>query len=157
MYIVRNRKTFDNQTKGAKTNMATRTEKYPETKTFHYYNANPKNRITGDCAFRAICTALGQTWEETVMDMAMLSCENGYAINDKKGIEKYMEKKGWITMKQPRKANGTKYTGKEFCKIFKGTCVANIGGYHIVCIKNGKVHDIWDSTDGCIGNYWIKK
>ena len=59
-------------------------------------------------------------------------------------------------MKQPRKSDNTKYIGKEFCKMFKGTCVANIGGHHIVCIKDGKVHDIWDSTDGCIGNYWIK-
>ena len=73
-----------------------RTKKYPETTTFHYYNANSKNRITGDCTFRAICTALGQTWEETVVEMAMLSCETGYAVNDTKGVEKYMEKKGWI-------------------------------------------------------------
>lgn len=27
----------------------TRQEKYPNTDTFTYYNANPKNRITGDC------------------------------------------------------------------------------------------------------------
>lgn len=137
--------------------MATRTQKYPETKTFTYYNANPKNRITGDCTFRAVCTALGQTWEQTVMEMAELSCKTGYAINDKKGIEKYMELKGWTKMKQPKKRDNTKYTGKEFCKTFKGTCVANIGGHHIVCIKNGKVYDIWDSTDGCIGNYWVKE
>lgn len=133
-----------------------REQKYPDTKTFTYYNANPKNRITGDCTFRAICTALGQTWEQTVMEMAELSCKTGYALNDTKGIAKYMELKGWTKMKQPRKSDNTKYTGAEFCKIFKGTCVANIGGHHIVCIKNGKVHDTWDSTDGCIGNYWVK-
>lgn len=133
-----------------------REQKYPDTKTFTYYNANPKNRITGDCTFRAICTALGQTWEQTVMEMAELSCKTGYALNDTKGIAKYMELKGWIKMKQPRKSDNTKYTGAEFCKIFKGTCIANIGGHHIVCIKNGKVHDTWDSTDGCIGNYWVK-
>ena len=137
--------------------MAKRTEKYPNTTTFTYYNANPKNRITGDCTFRAICTALKQTWEQTVMEMAELSCKTGYAINDTKGIAKYLESKGWTKMKQPRKHDNTKYTGKEFCKFFKGTCVANIGGNHVVCIKDGKVHDIWDSTDGCIGNYWVKE
>jgi len=133
-----------------------REQKYPNTSTFEYYNANPKNRITGDCVFRAICTALEQTWEETVMEMAELSCKNGYALNDTKGIEKYMEYKGWIKMKQPKKNDGSKYTGKEFCKIFKGTCVANIGGHHTVCIKNGNVYDIWDSTGKCVGNYWVK-
>lgn len=144
-----------------------RTEKYPETTTFHYYNANPKNRITGDCTFRAICTALGQTWEETVVEMAMLSCETGYAVNDTKGVEKYMEKKGWIKHKQPRKPDGKKYTGAEFCKMLQQDAkavgksfIVNIGGHHIVCIKETfglhKVHDIWDSTGGCIGNYWTK-
>ena len=24
-------------------------------------------------------------------------------------------------------------------------------------LKDNKVLDIWDSTDGCIGNYWIKE
>ena len=41
--------------------------------------------------------------------------------------------------------------------------IANIGGHHMVCIKETcgldglhKVHDIWNSTDGCIGNYWTR-
>lgn len=90
------------------------------------------------------------------MEMAVVSCETGFALNDSKGIAKYMEAKGWRKMPQPKKPNGLKYTGAEFCKIFKGTCVANIGGHHTICIKDGKVWDIWDSTDGCIGNYWVK-
>lgn len=138
----------------------TREEKYPDTKTFHYYNANPKNRITGDCTFRAICTALEQTWEQTVMEMAELSCRTGYAINDSKGIERYLKEKGWTKHSQPRKADNTKYTGKEFCrKLAKKDkrYVANIGGHHIVAIIDGKVNDHWDSTDGCIGNYWTKE
>ena len=64
----------------------TRQEKYPDTATFHFHNENPKNRITGDCTFRAIATATGKSWEEVVTEMAQLSCETGYAINDKKGI-----------------------------------------------------------------------
>lgn len=136
--------------------MASRQQKYPDTKTFHYYNANPKGRITADCVARAVCTALEQDYVETVREMVDLQIKTGYEYTDKKCIEKYMELKGWKKVKQPRKSDNTKYTGKEFCKIFKGTCVANIGGNHVVCIKDGKVHDIWDSTDGCIGNYWVK-
>ena len=41
--------------------------------------------------------------------------------------------------------------------IYNGVCVANLGGNHTVCIKDGKVLDIWDSSGGCIGNYWIKQ
>lgn len=134
----------------------TRRQKYPDTETFHYHNENPKGRITGDCTFRAIAKATGKRWAEVVMDMAELSVKTGYAINDKKGIERYMASLGWVKHAQPRKADNTKYTGKEFCKEFSGTCVAMIGGHHIVAIDGGKAHDIWDCTNKCIGNYWTK-
>lgn len=140
-----------------------RQNKYPETNTFHFYNANPKNRLTGDCAFRAISTALGQTWEQTVMEMAEFSCRTGYAINDKKGIERYLKEKGWVKYKQPRKSDNTKYTGKEFCEevqcnrnTYYPQIIAMIGGHHIVAIMWGQVYDIWDCTNRTIGNYWMK-
>lgn len=67
---------------------------------------------------------------------------------------------GWVKHKQPRKPDNTKYTGKEFCRQIAENSVnyvANIGGNHTVAIINGKVHDTWNSTDGCIGNYWTKE
>lgn len=137
-----------------------RTQKYPDTSWFHYYNANPKNRITGDCSFRAISTALKQDYNTTVMEMAEMMCKTGYALNDKKGEERYLKSKGWIKCPQPKKKDGTKYTGKEFClKIANKneSYIANIGSHHIVAIIHGKINDIWDSSDGCIGNYWIKE
>ena len=93
------------------------------------------------------------------MEMAETMCKTGYALNDAKGENAYLAKLGWVKMKQPRKADGTKYTGKEFCEEIarmNETYIAHIGGHHIVCIKNCKVWDIWNSTDGKIGNYWVK-
>lgn len=111
-----------------------------------------------------------QDYNETVMEMAELMCKTGYAMNDKKGEEAYLKTKGWTKCKQPRKLDGTKYTGYEFCRMLQGEqidfmdaelltsdrIVAHIGGHHMVAIINGKVEDIWDSTGGTIGNYWIK-
>ena len=145
-----------------------RSDKYPDTSTFHYYNANPKNRITGDCVTRALCTALDIPYNRCVMEQAEVQCKTGYDNATSQGIDYYLKPQGWLKASQPRKADGTKYTGKEFCKwlnnqpCYKGfSIVANIGGHHTVCIKeyNGKfrVHDHWDSTEGCIGNYWIKE
>ena len=137
-----------------------REEKYPNTNTFHYYNANPKNRITGDCVFRAFSFAMSQDYNKTVMEMAELMCNTGYALNDSKGEAKYLELKGWTKHQQPKKSNGTKYTGKEFCEKIADKnkrYIAHIGGHHVVAIVNGKVHDTWNSTDGCIGNYWTKE
>ena len=136
--------------------MASRREKYPDTKTFTFYNANPKGKLTCDCVARAICTAFDEPYEKVLREMFEMQIKTGYEYTDTKGIEKYLESRGWAKMKQPRKNDNTKYTGKEFCKYYKGTCIANIGGHHTVCIKNGKVYDTWDSTDGCIGNYWVK-
>ena len=137
--------------------MARREDKYPNTKTFTFYNANPKGKYTCDCVARAVCTALNEPYETVIREMVEMSIRTGYEYTDTKCIDKYLQYKGWTKMKQPRKANNTKYTGKEFHKVFKGVCVANIGGHHIVCIKGGKVYDTWDSTDGCIGNYWVKE
>ena len=139
-----------------------REQKYPDTKTFKYFNANPKGRITGDCVFRAFSTAMNQDYNETVMEMAELMCETGYALNDKKGEEAYLKKKGWKKHKQPRKADNTKYTGKEFCQLLQENndnrrIVCHMGGGHTVAIIDGKVNDIWNSTGGCIGNYWTKE
>lgn len=139
--------------------MATRQEKYPETRTFHYYNANPKNRITGDCRIRAIAVACEVPYNQVVMDLARIQCETGYDQTANQGISILLKEYGWIKHKQPRKADNTKYTGEEFCRLLakkNKRYVANIGGHHIVAIVDGKVWDTWDSTDGCIGNYWVK-
>lgn len=131
-------------------------KKPKDTNSFKYYNANTKGKHTTDCAIRAISIALGQDYKETIKEMIDLWLETGYEYSDPKCIGKYLERKGWVKNKQPKKSDNKKYTGKEFVRIFKGICIANIGGHHMVCIKNGKVLDIWDSTDGCIGNYWTK-
>ena len=127
------------------------------TSTFTYYNANPKGKKTDDCVIRAICTALNEDYEKTARGLLEIALKTGYYTTDGKCFGKYLESKGWKKQKQPRKMDNTKYKGKEFVKYIKGTCLANIGGHHIVCIKDGKVLDIWDSTEGCIGNYWTKE
>ena len=145
----------------------TRQQKYPETRTFHYYNANPKGRITTDCVVRAIVAATDLPYSQVVMELAELQCKTGYDDAEKRLYGKYLESKGFIAHKQLRKHDGTKYTGKEFCKLLQSDydyvigkdirIVANIGGCHVVAIVDGKVWDIWDSTGGCVGNYWMKE
>ena len=139
-----------------------REEKYPDTETFHYHNQNPKNRITTDCAIRAISLATGISYNDVVLGMAKMQCETGWDMSENKGIDKYLDSIGWVKCKQPRKIDNTKYTGNEYCRKLwqtnaKDPIIANIGGHHIVCIKDFRVWDTWNSTNGCIGNYWVKK
>lgn len=152
----------------------TRQQKYPDTSTFHYYNANPKNRITGDCLIRAISTAAEIPYNTVVMEMAELQCKTGY--DSYKLIDRYLKSKGWVKHQQPRREDNTRYTGKEFCEYLhlysdrsfvpyiEGNVIANIGSHHIVAfVEEDKHHhtyrcyDIWNSTSGCIGNYWVKE
>lgn len=133
-----------------------RQDKYPDTKWFHYFNANPKNRMTTDCVYRAICTGLNIPYNTVVREMAEMQCETGYDNGDNKLIDRYLKSKGWVKCNQPRKSDNTKFTGKDFCKYTREKrVVANIGGHHIVAIIDNKINDIWDSSDGCIGNYWV--
>lgn len=136
--------------------MTSREKKFPSTKAFNYFNANPKGKLTGDCSFRAISLALGIDYNESVRERFEMFIETGIVPNSTKGEEDYLKSKGWVKNKQPKKSNGKKYTGVEFVEEFKGTCVAHIGGHHTVCIKDGKIWDTWDSSHGCIGNYWTK-
>lgn len=148
-----------------------RQSKYKGTDTFCFHNANPKNRLTtGDCVLRAVSLATGCTWDETLDSLVVVAHKMKYAPLDDGCYDRHLIGKGFFKMKQPRKSDGTKYTGSEFCQylqeksLLDGRCysvVAHIGGHHIVAIQRAdgryKVHDTWDSTDGCIGNYWIKE
>lgn len=148
-----------------------RRAKHPDTEYFHYYNANPKNKVTSDCVIRAVCTVLGKPYEEVVVEMAQLQAKTGHDCRCNMGISKYMEMQGWTKLKQPRKDDNTKYTGKEFCQTLlhpiyseelnlpdceMNRVLANIGGHHIVAIMSGQIWDIWNSTEGSIGNIWVK-
>ena len=135
-----------------------RKAKYPNTDTFKYYNANPKNKLTGDCVIRAIATALEQDYIETYKELFEYSLKTGYMINDPKNYTKYLSNKGWITCKSPRHKDNTKFSGVEFCKklaLPKEKYIAKIGSHHITAIINCKINDIWDASYCCIGNYWV--
>ena len=139
-----------------------RKEKYPDTQVFHNFNANPKNRITGDCRIRAICTACEVPYNQVVMDLAKIQCETGYDQTTNQGLDILLKQYGWVKCSQPRKIDNTKYTGKELCKLIQNgkfpnkNMIINIGGHHMACIIDGKIWDIWNSTEGCVGNYWVK-
>lgn len=142
-----------------------RQDKYKDNSTFHFHNQNPKGRYTTDCVKRAISYATGIPYNDVVRALAELQCKTGMDTGEARLYGKYLESLGWVKHPQPRQEDGSKYTGVQFCKWLTkghstGNIVANIGGHHIVAImpidKRFKVCDTWNSTKGCIGNYWTK-
>ena len=145
--------------------MSIRQRKYPDSDFFHFHNQKPHNRITTDCVIRAISTATGKAYEDIVILLAGIQIKTGFDPSEKDGYGKLLKYLGWEMHKQPRKADGRKYTGKEFCRALNNgeidiesnkRIIAHIGTHHLVAIMDWQVWDTWDSSDGCIGTYWIK-
>ncbi len=141
----------------------TREERNPNTKWFTYNNVNPKNKINGDCVIRAIANAMNKTWDEVNEDLFKYSVKYKTVLNDKHTYEKYLKDNNWIKCKQPRKDNNKRYTGREFVDyLIRVNDTSNkimlIGCHHMSSIvyknKQLKIEDIWDCSDGCVGNYW---
>lgn len=153
-----------------------RAEKYKDTEWFHFYNANTHNHYSGDCAIRAICTALDQSWETTLTEMFQIGLKYGYTPTDEHVIDKYLKSKGWIKCKQPRNYDNTKMSIKKFIDLLThpvygdeiqipntkngielNRIIANAGSHHIVAIVSGQVYDIWNSSNETCGNFWVKE
>lgn len=78
-----------------------------------------KVKITCDCVIRAICTAMNESYNKILDEMFEYSKKQGLMMDDKKLYTKYLKDKGWVKIKQPRKWDNKKYTGKELCKEFQ--------------------------------------
>ncbi len=128
----------------------------PETSTYHFHNENPRGIRTGDCVIRAIARATGNGWDNTLDGL----CEVAKRIKTqpawKDCYEAYLTELGWVKGKQPRKADGTKFTLAEWCKQNPhATMVVSVSN-HLTCIADGRCHDIWNCTGKTVLNYWTK-
>lgn len=123
-------------------------------------NVNPKNRKTGDCSTRALCTVLGISWEDALTLQYQYSLKTKYDMSSKQVIERIMADKGYVKMKQPRKEDNTKYLVGEIDKLTYHTerkhGVLILMANHWVAVIGDDLIDIWDSRRKTIGNYWIK-
>lgn len=123
-------------------------------------NVNPKHRKTGDCSTRALVSVLGIGYDECLKEQMNASLKDYYDPTSKQTMEKVLKNHGWVKMKQPRKADGTKYTVRELDKIVsknvrdKGVLVT-ISNHHTAVVGNNIV-DIWDCGYKTICNYYIK-
>lgn len=123
---------------------------------FVEFNANPNNNNTTDCVVRAIAVATEREWEDVMRDIFEFGMKHKLVFNDPDCYAMYLKELGFTKQKQPKKKNGKKYRAYEWAPKFKGIAVAHVGSHHMVAIRNGKVIDSWDSTEGIVGNYWTK-
>lgn len=130
-------------------------EEFGMNKVYYYYNCNPHCRITADCVIRAISSATGDGWEQTLKELTEYSVKTGYMINTPECYGRYLKDKGFVKQKQPKLPNGKKMRFKEFVKKFDGHAIAHCGRGHVTYVADNSVWDIWDTSDEVIGNYWV--
>lgn len=128
---------------------------------FKEVNVNPKNRCTGDCSTRALVGTLGISYEEALKQQCEEAIKSYYGITDKQVMERIVKKFGYIKMKQPKKANGKKYTVGEMDELLteeqlKNGVLVTIANHH-TCIRFHAVQDTWDCRDKCVCNYYVKE
>lgn len=120
------------------------------------FNANPKNRKTGDCVIRAISLALNKSWADTYREMTEHCIPKGYMLNYKDGYKSYLKKLGYEMLKMPKRFDNTRYTVKEFADELaeeNSIYILSIAN-HVTVIKNKDLYDIWDCSKKSVGNYW---
>lgn len=121
-----------------------------------------KAERVGDCVTRAIAIATGKDYKEVYNELNKLSKEcksKGTSRNghDKKVVKKYMEKIGWKWTPLMKIGTGCKVHLKED-ELPGGVIICSLSK-HIVCIKDGVIHDTYDCSRDetrCVYGYWKK-
>lgn len=118
-------------------------------------NLNPKHKRVGDCVVRALAEALGQSWDETYIEVFL----QGFIDKDMPDANDvwghYLTRKGFIRSRIPA-SYPPDYNVEDFAADNpQGTFILAIDG-HVVCIKNGKIYDSWYSGEERPAYVWFK-
>lgn len=123
---------------------------------YAYYQPNPTGKSVGDCTVRALSKALGQTWEDTYVGLALEGFMRGDLPNADSVWGPYLKARGfsrnWIPDDCP-----DCYTVGQFAEDHpEGTFILSMPGRHVVAVVDGEYNDSWDSGGEVPQYYWTK-
>ena len=121
---------------------------------FVYYQ--PNDHECGDCGIRAVSKATNHSWKESLALLyktAMTLQEPpGSCDNITEALKEYGFR--WVPYKAVRGVKRPTVAG--FAEEHKdGTYILRVA-HHLVCAKEGKYYDIWDSGNESLYGYWEK-
>ena len=109
----------------------------------------------GNCVPRAIANAFNKPYKDVWNDLFDLGKSNGLFPNQERLYEMYIKKHGWVKMKPQRTPSGKLKKLKYFqCKNITALVRTR---KHLVCVKNGKILDTWNSGRYAACSYYIKE
>lgn len=113
---------------------------------FVYYNANPKGRLVGDCAVRALSVVFNDTWRHIYADLTMMGYYAYDMPNSNAIIAEYLTMNGFSYYDIPNTYSDY-YTIREFARDHSiGTYVLATGS-HVVALIDGYYIDTADCGD----------
>ena len=114
---------------------------------YAYYQPNPAGKSVGDCTVRALSKALGQTWEETYVGLALEGFVRGDLPNADSVWGPYLRERGFVRHLIPESQFGA-HTVADFARENpQGTYILSMPGRHVVAVVDGTIYDSWDSRN----------
>ncbi len=111
----------------------------------------------GDCAVRALSKALGQSWEETYVGLALEGFIRGDLPNADSVWGPYLKQHGFKRYMLPDTCPEC-YTVSDFSDSHPdGTYILSMPGRHVVTVVDGKYFDSWDSGKEVPTYFWSKE
>lgn len=124
---------------------------------YAYYQPNPAGKSVGDCTVRALSKALGQSWEQTYVGLALEGFIRGDLPNADSVWGPYLCAHGYTRHLIPDDGLGA-YTVADFALDNpQGTFILSMPGRHVLCVQDGQWHDSWNSGGECPVYYWKKE
>lgn len=123
---------------------------------YEQYDPNPSNRKTGDCAIRAVSKALGITWSEAYKALCAEGLLIGMLPHSFRVMLSCLCKKGFLFVSLFH-IGASVITVHEFAKMNSCYTFVLLCDNHVVCVKEGKYYDSWDSGEKLVYGFWVKK
>ena len=121
-----------------------------------FFNPNPYGRRVGDCAVRALCKALNQTWEKTYAEMSVYGYSYGDMPNANVVWGRYLKDKGFKKHIIPDTCPDC-YNLADFCDEHPDGIFVVALSNHVVTVQNGVYFDTFDSGNEPPLYYWRKE
>ena len=121
-----------------------------------YTNPNPTGRMVGDCAIRAVSSALNVDWETSYALIAKAGFLMGDMPSSNSVWGAVLRQHGFIRKSLSNTCPDC-YTAEDFCEDHpRGTFVLGFGN-HVATVIDGNLYDAWDSSQEVPQYYWERK
>lgn len=125
------------------------------TKYYEFFNANPTGKEIGDCSIRAVAVALNKSWLESFDLLAAKAREMYYEMSEPEVMAEVLKDHGFEQKKVSVKRGTKRPTLVKLIKENPDSVIVGQIANHFAAARNGKVKDLWNSSERALYRYWI--